>query len=797
MELSKNMCDICDIANDIARSKRKEYLIPEHILMAIMQQPEGKLLIDCFQIDWEEMKRQLEESIDTVDSLPESAGENYQIELSEQSKELFSTAAFMAEAASKSQFDVPHILHAIMLLDDSFAKDILFRFTTYNKNDLLRIIIDIYEGENPLQYIHNEEEPAYSSRSNRRRFNPTDLIVDDEEDEEDYLDYDITPRTDSDSKKDWEKLCTCINDILDTHNPLIGRENEIERTIQVLCRKDKNNPLHIGEPGVGKTAIVYGLAERIESGDVPEKLKGARIYQVDLGTLIAGTQYRGEFEKRIKCIMNGATEKGKAIIYIDEIHTLVGSGAIGESSLDASNMLKPYLEAGTIRFIGSTTYQEYNKYFQKSKGLVRRFQQIDIAEPSIEETIKIIYGLRGKYEDFHHVRYSDEVIRHTVEMSAKYINERFLPDKAIDLIDEAGAFTEINISGEPKEVTIDTINTILSRICKIDPNMLKEEENDSLEDLEKRISSQIFGQDEAIGNVVQAVQMGKAGLLDDEKPVASLLFVGPTGVGKTEVCRVLAKELGIELIRFDMSEYAEKHTIAKLIGSPAGYVGYEEGGLLTDAIRKTPHCVLLLDEIEKAHADIYNILLQVMDYARLTDNKGQKADFRHVILVMTSNAGAQFAHQASVGFGNQTTAGDAMMQTVKKTFKPEFIARLSGTVVFNDMDKDMASLILDKKLRILSDKLRKKNVRLQLTPSARELLLSLGFNKKSGAREMDRLINQMLSPTLTKEILFGRLKKGGIAIVDEKDKQLCFVDIENDVQNPNNQSSATPQTKQV
>lgn len=770
MKLSERLNNIIELANNIATLRRNEFLIPEHILMAIMLQPEGKALIECFQIDWDEMKKDIEFGISTVDSYPEDYDQEYQIELSEQSKEILTTAVFMAEAASKTEFDIPHIMHAIIQLDDSYARDILMRHTTYNKHDLLQIIIAICNGEKPPLYFPCNDD---TNTNDDDRAEENDYYTEDEEG-----DYFInTTRPSGDAKKDWKKLCTCINDCVDTHNPLIGREQEIERTIQVLCRKEKNNPLHVGEPGVGKTAIIYGLADRINSGNVPERLKGATIYQVDMGNLIAGTQYRGDFEKRVQSIMNGASEQGNVIIYIDEIHTLVGSGAIGESALDASNMLKPYLESGTIRFIGSTTYQEYNKYFQKSKGLVRRFQQIDIVEPSIDETVKIIEGLRSKYEDFHHVRYSDSIIRYAVEMSAKYINERFLPDKAIDLIDEAGAYTEICSNSDSNDVTIDTINTILSNVCKIDPNLLKDEDNDNLENLESRISSQIFGQDKAVSNVVEAVQMGKAGLLDDEKPVASLLFVGPTGVGKTEVCRVLAKELGIELIRFDMSEYAEKHTIAKLIGSPAGYVGYEEGGLLTDAIRKTPHCVLLLDEIEKAHPDIYNILLQVMDYARLTDNKGQKADFRHVILVMTSNAGAQFAHQASVGFGNQVSSGDAMMQTVKKTFKPEFLARLSNTVVFNDMDREMAKLILDKKLRLLSDKLSKKNVILQLTPAAHELLLSLGYSKKSGAREMDRLINQMLSPTLTKEILFGRLKKGGIAIVDEKDNQLCFVDI--------------------
>ena len=483
---------------------------------------------------------------------------------------------------------------------------------------------------------------------------------------------------------------------------------------------------------------------------------------LDLGTMLAGTQYRGDFEKRIKQVMDGVSdESNNNIVYIDEIHNMVGAGAVGESSMDASNMLKPYLERGDLRFIGSTTYEEYNKYFSRSKGLVRRFQQIDILEPSIEEAINILTQLRQKYEEFHQVVYEDEALRYAVETSAKYINDRFLPDKAIDLIDEAGANLEMR--GEKEEVRVVTkalISEVLAKTCKIEA-ATGDDENEKLSTLNSQLSTQIYGQDEAIRQVVEAVQMSKAGLLDDNKPTASLLFVGPTGVGKTEVARVLAKELDIELLRFDMSEYTEKHTVAKLIGSPAGYVGYEDGGLLTDAIRKTPHCVLLLDEIEKAHQDIYNILLQVMDYAKLTDNKGRKADFRNVILIMTSNAGAQFAGQANIGFTGNVSRGEAMLKQVKKTFKPEFINRLSGTVVFNDMDRQMATLILRKKLRELQEKLTAKKVEMTLSDEMFNALLEEGFTREYGAREMDRVINQRLKPRLMREILFGSLKEGG------------------------------------
>ena len=479
--------------------------------------------------------------------------------------------------------------------------------------------------------------------------------------------------------------------------------------------------------------------------------------------------------------MDGVQKDGdNNIVYIDEIHTLVGAGATNDSAMDASNMLKPYLGTGTIRFIGSTTYEEYNRHFSKSKGLIRRFQQIDIPEPTPEETKHILRQLQPRYEEFHDVKYDDEAIDFAVDASFKHVNDRFLPDKAIDLVDEAGAAKEApplsspegdtNVLRQSNEapsgavwevVTKADIADVLAKTCKVDALSIAEEDDISkLFTLNDKLSSQIYGQDEAIRQVVESVQMSRAGLLDDNKPLASLLFVGPTGVGKTEVARVLAKELGIELIRFDMSEYTEKHAVAKLIGSPAGYVGYEDGGLLTDAIRKSPNSVLLLDEIEKAHQDIYNILLQVMDYARLSDNKGHKADFRNVILIMTSNAGAQFASQ-SIGFNSSVSRGEAMMKQVKKTFKPEFLNRLSGTVVFHDMDKEMATLILKKKLRELDAKLEAKQVKMTLTTEAFDHLLKEGFTAEYGAREMDRVIAQQLKPLLMREILFGSLKNGG------------------------------------
>lgn len=496
---------------------------------------------------------------------------------------------------------------------------------------------------------------------------------------------------------------------------------------------------------------------------------------MDLGNLVAGTQYRGDFEKKLKKIMTGVEKEENAIVYIDEIHNLVGAGAAGESSLDASNYLKPFLESGKVRFIGATTYDEYKRYFARSKSIVRRFTKIDIEEPSIDETIHILRQLQPRYEEFHQVKYTDDAIEFAARGSAKHINDRFLPDKAIDLIDESGAEKQIEkTDNEEKIVDKELVSKVLAKLCKVESLAITEEDPQNLETLEERISSQLFGQPQAVAEVTESVLMSKAGLSEDHKPLASLLFVGPTGVGKTELARLLAKELGLELIRFDMSEYTEKHTVAKLIGSPAGYVGYEDGGLLTDAIRKNPNAVLLLDEIEKAHSDIYNILLQVMDYANLTDNKGNKADFRNVVLIMTSNAGAQFASHSSVGFASTVTQGDAMMKQVKKTFKPEFLNRLSSTVVFNDMNKEMASLILDKKLKELSSKLELKNVRMKLSEDAGNYLLEKGFTKEYGARELDRVIQHDLKRLLMKEILYGSLKNGGEIVVKVENENLIL-----------------------
>ena len=713
---------------------RHEFVMPEHLLFVLTDEFNFNKALNIFY-SVEKFAEQLEEKLEDVETVPED--KEYEPEASVQMGQVIEFACQQVVNSSAKALDLPHLVMGILSLKDSWACFLLKDALGDKEGNFMSELISFYEFDD-----HLEEETGEGKH-----------------------------------EAAWRRLVTCMNELYQQHNPLIGREQELERTIQVLCRRDKNNPLHVGEPGVGKTALVWGLARMIEEGNVPERLKGSRIYQLDIGTLLAGTQYRGDFENRIKQIMDGIQEEShKNIVYIDEIHTLVGAGATGEGSMDASNMLKPYLESGSIRFIGSTTYEEYNRYFSRSKGLVRRFQQIDIPEPTPEETKHIVRQLREQYEKFHGVTYDEAALDYAVEASNKFVNDRFLPDKAIDLIDEAGAAKELRTENLELRIQKADIAEVLAKTCKVDALAMKEDDDNSqLETLAPRLLAKIYGQDEAIRQVVEAVQLSKAGLLDDNKPLASLLFVGPTGVGKTEVARVLAKELGITLLRFDMSEYTEKHTVAKLIGSPAGYVGYEDGGLLTDAIRKTPNCVLLLDEIEKAHQDIYNILLQVMDYARLTDNKGRKADFRNVILIMTSNAGAQFATQANIGFMGKVSRGEAMLKQVKKTFKPEFINRLSGTVVFNDMDEQMATLILRKKLGELQEKLTAKQVEMELTDEAFAQLLKEGFTREYGAREMDRVIAQRLKPLLMREILFGSLKQGGKVKVGTDKEQLTIL----------------------
>lgn len=747
-------------ASQKALVENSDFITPEHLLYGMMTLPQMQDLMwscnEAFDLDdfLDELDEHIEES--TKDD-SQGAKPNDICEPSFQLQQVFTDAVRQAIMAERKAIDMPMAINAILCLENSWAAYLLRKHANVEDFEIMTATeIHFHERSTGVE----EDDDQYS---NGEGDNPFGLFDDDDEDllfgdEDDFS----SPSRKNDK---WKKYVTCINEHLAEKNPLIGREKELDRTIQVLCRKDKNNPLHIGEPGVGKTALVYGVARRIEEGKVPDRLKGCNIYQLDMGTLLAGTRFRGDMEQRLKQIMEGVTSEAHRIIYLDEIHNIVGAGKGAEGGSDVSDLLKPYLDDDRIRVIGATTYTEYNKNFTRSVGMIRRFQTIDVEEPSIDEAIHILKSLKPIYEKYHHVKYDAAAIEYAVTSSAKFITDRFLPDKAIDIIDEAGAQAEME-GKKYKKIGKKQIAEVLAKVAKIDALAIKQDDNKNLASLESRMKDVIYGQDRAIQTVVEAVQLSKAGLTDENKPLASLLFVGPTGVGKTEVAKMLAQELGVKLVRFDMSEYVEKHTVAKLIGAPAGYVGYDDGGLLTDAVRKSPDCVLLLDEIEKAHSDIFNILLQVMDYGVLTDSKGRKAHFKNVILIMTSNAGAQYASQASVGFASTATAGSAMLKQVKHTFKPEFINRLNEIVVFNDMDEQMAKLILGKKLRELNAKLAAKSVSITLTDEAHQHLLKSGYSKEYGAREMDRVIQQQLKTMLMREILFGKLKKGGEATVD-------------------------------
>ena len=747
-------------ASQKALVENSDFITPEHLLYGMMTLPQMQDLMwscnEAFDLDdfLDELDEHIEES--TKDD-SQGAKPNDICEPSFQLQQVFTDAVRQAIMAERKAIDMPMAINAILCLENSWAAYLLRKHANVEDFEIMTgTEIHFHERSTGVE----EDDDQYS---NGEGDNPFGLFDDDDEDllfgdEDDFS----SPSHKNDK---WKKYVTCINEHLKDKNPLIGRERELDRTIQVLCRKDKNNPLHIGEPGVGKTALVYGVARRIEEGNVPDRLKGCNIYQLDMDTLLAGTRFRGDMEQRLKQIMEGVTSEAHCIIYLDEIHNIVGAGKGAEGGSDVSDLLKPYLDDDRIRVIGATTYTEYNKNFTRSVGMIRRFQTIDVEEPSIDEAIHILKSLKSIYEKYHHVKYDDAAIEYAVTSSAKFITDRFLPDKAIDIIDEAGAQAEME-GKKYKKIGKKQIAEVLAKVAKIDALAIKQDDNKNLASLESRMKDVIYGQDRAIQTVVEAVQLSKAGLTDENKPLASLLFVGPTGVGKTEVAKMLAQELGVKLVRFDMSEYVEKHTVAKLIGAPAGYVGYDDGGLLTDAVRKSPDCVLLLDEIEKAHSDIFNILLQVMDYGVLTDSKGRKAHFKNVILIMTSNAGAQYASQASVGFASTATAGSAMLKQVKHTFKPEFINRLNEIVVFNDMDEQMAKLILGKKLRELNAKLAAKSVSITLTDEAHQHLLKNGYSKEYGAREMDRVIQQQLKTMLMREILFGKLKKGGEATVD-------------------------------
>ncbi len=846
MYVSNEVAEIMDKAFAIAKKAHFEYVTPELMLYVACQNGMfAKTFAECGG-NVKKLERDLSTYLEEYMEQVEAPGNEPQ--LSQGMIIILSIGWETAQNSEKPVAELSHLLSAMYGLAESYAVYYL-RAQGVERIDLLREMTiasqemgqekkqkrdagrkrklqrskEGFQGE-ARESVMNEDfrGVAFAEGSGEGDFQ-RDILGGSDQDEMDLFETEDEDFWEDEEDEEaslqdgfWQQYATCLNDELEGRNPLIGREEELERTMQILCRKEKNNPLHIGEPGVGKTAITYGLARLLNQGRVPAPLAGARIFALDLGSLLAGTQYRGDFEKRFKRVMDSISCEDKPIVYIDEIHNIVGAGAVNGGSFDISNMLKPYLSQGHIRFIGATTYEEYKKHFEKNKSLVRRFQNIDIKEPDTANAIGILEGLKANYEAFHGVRYEEGVLEYAVEMSAKYIKERFLPDKAIDLIDEAGAYRRLHpvtqedqslsdkgLSGrwflDPSErdsvlresagnslqsavlqgqlamleagsllepdtvqsVNRELIDEILSKTCHIPKQVVESQETAALATLEQRLKKKVFGQDEAISQVVNAVKFSRAGLLEEGKPLASLLFVGPTGVGKTEIAKCLAEELGIRLIRFDMSEYEEKHAVAKLIGAPAGYVGYEEGGLLTEEIRKNPHAVLLLDEVEKAHPDIYNILLQAMDYATLTDNQGRKADFRNVILIMTSNAGASGIGKHGIGFQGQDVGSDIILQEVKRIFQPEFRNRLNRIVVFHGMDQQMAAQIVEKKLKELGEMLLRKNVHFQADEKAKQLVEKKGISAEFGAREIERVIQGEIKPLLVDELLFGALKEGG------------------------------------
>lgn len=753
MKVSSEVQAIFNAAYNEAKLRNHEYLMPEHILFASLSFEKVRAIFESCDADLEQMRRSIEAYFEQKMPIVRNA-EPIQ---SAGFQAVIERAVMQSQSAGKEEVQISDLVVSLYDEERTYA-GYLMRKLGIKRLQLLEV----------LSHGINDDDIT------------SDSLADDEAEdraEEGVKDKrTLRPGT-------LERFATELTALATAGKlePVIGREAEIERTIQVLSRRLKNNPIHVGDAGVGKTAITEGLAQRIAAGNVPPKLKGYTIWSLDMGALLAGTKFRGDFEERVKKVIDVLLKKEKAILFIDEIHTIIGAGAVTGSTLDASNLLKPALTSGNLRCIGSTTYEEYNKIFEKDRALSRRFQKIDIVEPTIQETVEILKGLRPKYEKYHNVRYSDETLEITVKLAAQFITERKLPDKAIDVIDEAGAMARIRADKEKDEtdttmvdISPHDIEVVIAKIARIPERTVSSSEKDKLATLEDSLREEVFGQDQAIEAVVKAVKRSRAGFRATDKPIANFLFVGPTGVGKTELARQLSKHLGITLHRFDMSEYQEKHTVSRLIGSPPGYVGYEEGGLLTDAIRKTPNSVVLLDEIEKAHSDIYNILLQIMDYATLTDNQGRKADFRNVILIMTSNAGARDIGKPLIGFGDQQVSSSALDDAVERAFSPEFRNRLDAVVHFNNLPMEIIERIVKKAIDEFAMQLAEKNVTLRVEDDVIRYLAIKGYSREFGARNISRLVEDQIKTVFVDEVLFGRLEHGGTAIARLENDKIVF-----------------------
>ncbi|MDR2729454.1 MAG: ATP-dependent Clp protease ATP-binding subunit ClpA [Treponema sp.] len=789
MKISGHVQAIINAAYNEAKTRNHEYLTPEHILFAALAFDEVQSVLFSCGADIAQLKNGMENYFEQKLPLARSSHEPTQ---TVGFNNIIERAVILCRSSQKGMIDVADIL--VSLYDEERCYSAYYlRKAGVKRLELLQVLSGNYGEDFVPGNDHSQQNDGGK-----------------------YAGDDEQARSRANKKSALERYTTDITALARDNRlePVIGRFEELDRTVQVLCRRLKNNPIHVGDSGVGKTAVTEGLARRIVAGNVPPTLRNFSILSLDMGALVAGTKYRGDFEERVKRVVEEMLRKEKAILFIDEIHTLVGAGSVSGSALDASNLLKPALTSGKLRCIGSTTHEEYNKFFEKDRALSRRFQKIDINEPSQEDAIEILKGLKSKYEEYHNVRYSDEAVETAVRLSAQFITERRLPDKAIDVIDEAGAFARIeafkrsetrddggisaddmnnfmNVSADAAadrkehpaeqdnnsstvqngrveivEISLPLIETIVSKIARIPRRSVGESEKDKLRDLETRLKERIFGQDDAVAAVVRAVKRSRAGFRAKDKPVANFLFAGPTGVGKTELARQLAEILGIAMIRFDMSEYQEKYSVSRFVGSAPGYVGYEEGGQLTEAVRKQPHAVVLLDEIEKAHFDIFNILLQIMDYATLTDNQGRKADFRNIILIMTSNAGARDIGKGLIGFGERVMDDSAVDSAVEKTFTPEFRNRLDAVVHFGHLSREIMISIVKKELAFFTEQLAEKNVTLTVTAACTDKLAEEGYSREFGARNASRLIEEKIKSFFVDEVLFGRLSEGGEALVD-------------------------------
>ena len=736
-----------------AREERHEFMTVEHLLFALLDNPSAvKVLRACganLNVLHDDLSRFIRENSPI---LPEEDERETQPTLGFQ--RVLQRAVFHVQSSGKKEVTGANVLVAIFGERESHAAYFL------SKQNVARLDVVNYISHG-IAKVPEEEQ------------NITPDAAADEE-----------ARTEEAGSNPLQAYATDLNEQarLGKIDPLIGRELELQRTIQILCRRRKNNPLYVGEAGVGKTAIAEGLAKKIVDGEVPQVLESANIYALDLGALLAGTKYRGDFEKRLKAVIAQLKKQEGSILFIDEIHTIIGAGAASGGVMDASNIIKPVLASGDLKCIGSTTYQEYRGIFEKDRALSRRFQKIDVSEPSTEETVKILQGLKSRFEEHHKVKYTNQALRAAVDLTDRYINDRHLPDKAIDIIDEAGASQRLlPPSRRKKTIGVGDIENIVAKIARIPPKTVNTSDKDVMKYLERDLKMVVFGQDEAIGTLASAIKMSRSGLGNPQTPIGAFLFAGPTGVGKTEVTRQLARIMGIDLVRFDMSEYMERHTVSRLIGAPPGYVGFDQGGLLTDAINKKPHCVLLLDEMEKAHPDVFNLMLQVMDHGTLTDTNGRKTDFRNVIIVMTTNAGAERISRPSVGFTPQDHTADAM-EIIKKTFSPEFRNRLDAIIEFNPLDQETIQNVVDKFLVELQAQLDDKKVTMEVDDSARQWLGTHGYDKVMGARPMARLIQDKIKKALAEELLFGKLEHGGHVIVMEEDDDLKIHIVEEEIE---------------